>query len=74
MSKIRLNVESLAVDSFATDESARERGTVEAQQVTATRPLCPASVNYTECSDPCWYESVSDVAACVCKDETSFEC
>jgi hypothetical protein len=30
MRKIKLNVEALAVESFATDEAAAERGTVDA--------------------------------------------
>jgi len=55
--KIRLDVETLRVDSFATAPIEGVRGTVQAHQTRGGRPTCAETCTNTQpivsCYDPC---------------------
>lgn len=64
MNKLRLNPEDLQVQSFQTDEAARERGTVHGHE-TLEANLCNQTVEAT-CAQGCGTETGS-LSACGCE-------
>jgi hypothetical protein len=61
MKKLKLDPESLHVESFASNAAPEDHGTVQGHQGTRTRPVfntcqlnCGTTVQYTVCNtDPC---------------------
>jgi hypothetical protein len=52
MRKLSLNLEDLAVESFATDEAVDSRGTIRGAQISQTtcaQVICDCETNGTEC-------------------------
>lgn len=54
MSKIRLQIESLEVESFDTVEAPQERGTVRGQEGTAQATWCGEESCDGTCATHCW--------------------
>jgi len=46
MKKLRLDVEELSIESFATGDPAAERGTVEANAITTSANTCHLCTRY----------------------------
>jgi hypothetical protein len=65
MKKLKLDLDSLQVDSFGTSgAAAAERGTVHGRAVTGTKPSCVSCGGFT---DPCLcdpYQPLTDPKAC----------
>jgi hypothetical protein len=78
MSKLRLRLDELAVESFDTSAARAERGTVVGQQLctcqtACTCPGCPTCANYATC-DPTCPETCDDYSCAVSCGGTCHSC
>jgi hypothetical protein len=77
MNKLKLSLEALAIESFDTTCTVREKGTVVGEQATNTCPGCPtcaATCAYT-CDDATCPQCPTCAASCngTCQGATCFE-